>query len=107
MENWNLNLIRKEDKIMTSEIGPIIAGAITGLGGMVLILKFLNGKIDKQDVKIKDKQDKTLCILTVQTFSKAIDKSIVTNEEVMKILGQIQIATGKIEEQLKYFNGKV
>ena len=107
MENWNLNLIRKEDKIMTSEIGPIIAGAVTGLGGMVLILKFLNGKIDKQDVKIKDKQDKTLCILTVQTFSKAIDKSIVTNEEVMKILGQIQIATGKIEEQLKYFNGKV
>ena len=107
MENWNLNLIRKEDKIMTSEIGPIIAGAITGLGGMVLILRFLNGKIDKQDVKIKDKQDKTLCILTVQTFSKAIDKSIVTNEEVMKILGQIQIATGKIEEQLKYFNGKV
>ena len=107
MENWNLNLIRKEDKIMTSEIGPIIAGAITGLGGMALILKFLNGKIDKQDVKIKDKQDKTLCILTVQTFSKAIDKSIVTNEEVMKILGQIQIATGKIEEQLKYFNGKV
>jgi len=107
VENWNLNLIRKEDKIMTSEIGPIIAGAITGLGGMVLILKFLNGKIDKQDVKIKDKQDKTLCILTVQTFSKAIDKSIVTNEEVMKILGQIQIATGKIEEQLKYFNGKV
>jgi len=83
---------------MITEIGAGVGGAIT-FGAAMTMFKFLNNKIDK-------KQDKTMCEEVVKNFTKAIDKSDLKHKETMTILNQIQVATGKIEQELKHFNGK-
>jgi len=83
---------------MINEIGAGIGGALTISGAMVMF-RFLNQKIDK-------KQDKAMCERIAKAFEKGIDKSTEDHEKTMKILGEIQVATGKIEQELKHFNGK-
>ena len=80
-------------------MGYTLGGAVAGVGGVLIMFKFLNAKIDK-------KQDKSLCTEIAKTFEKGIDKGFENHEKAMTILSEIQIATGKIEQELKHFNGK-
>ncbi|MCK5018168.1 MAG: hypothetical protein KAS32_14020 [Candidatus Peribacteraceae bacterium] len=84
---------------MLSEVGYVASGAVAGVGGVAIMFRFLNAKIDK-------KQDKTLCETIAKNFGKAIDKSDKNHEKVMEILGEIQVSNGKIEQELKHMNGK-
>lgn len=84
---------------MLSEITAGLIGATGGLGGVMIVMRFLNAKIDK-------KQDKALCVAIAKTFEKGIEKSADNHEKVMEILGAIQVSNGRVEQQLKYLNGK-
>ena len=84
---------------MLSELGYSMAGVAAGIGGVALMFRFLNTKIDK-------KQDKALCERIAENFGKAIDKSTDNHEKVMEILGMIQVSNGKIEQELKHLNGR-
>ena len=77
---------------MINEIGAGVGGALT-FGGAVAMFKFLNAKIDK-------KQDKALCKEIAKTFDKGIDRINEDHDKAMEILGKIQVATGKIEQEL-------
>jgi len=90
-------------------IDSITIGIGSGIGGAVavgIMFRFLNAKIDKKQVLIDAKQDKSMCERIARSFEKAIDKSDAKHEETMAILNKIQIATGKIEQRIINHNGK-
>ena len=82
---------------MVNEIGAGIGG-IAGLGGVMLIFRFLNAKIDK-------KQDKTLCENIAKNFAESLHKGEERFDKIIDTLGEIQVSNGKIEEHLKHLNG--
>jgi len=81
---------------MVNEIGAGVGGALT-ISGAMMMFRYLNQKIEK-------KQDKNMCVVMHDNIKEAQNKSEEDHEKVMKILSEIQIATGKIEQQL--VNGK-
>ena len=83
---------------MVNEIGAGIGGALT-LGGAMLILRFLNAKIEK-------KQDKSLCEKISDNIVKALDKGEEKFDKIMDALGEIKEDNAAIKQELKHFNGK-
>lgn len=83
---------------MVGEIGAGIGG-VAGISAIALVLRFLNAKIDK-------KQDKTLCENIAKNFAEGLHRGEEKFDKIMDTLGEIQVATGKIEQELKYRNGR-
>ena len=84
---------------MLTEVGYVASGAVAGVGGVAIMFKFLNAKIDK-------KQDKTLCENIAKNFAESLHKGEERFDKIMDTLGEIQVSNGKIEQELKHLNGK-
>ena len=67
---------------MLSEIGYVAGGAVASLGGVALMFRFLNAKIDK-------KQDSSLCENIVENFSKGLARGEEKFDQIMDALGEI------------------
>jgi formiminotetrahydrofolate cyclodeaminase len=83
---------------MLSEIGYSVAGVAAGIGGVAIMFRFLNVKIEK-------KQDKALCENIAKNFNDGMKKGEKRFDKIMEILGDLQVSNGKIEQELKHFNG--
>jgi len=83
---------------MLNEIGAGIGGA-AGIGTIALVFRFLNAKIEK-------KQDKSLCENIAKNFNESFHRGDEKFDKIMDKLGDLEVATGKVEQELKHLNGK-
>lgn len=84
---------------MLSEITAGLIGAVAGLGGMTLMLRFLNAKIDK-------KQDRSLCENIAKNFAEGLHRGEEKFDKIMETLVKIQVANGAIKKELEHLNRK-
>ena len=84
---------------MLTEIGYVAGGAVASLGGVALMFRFLNAKIDK-------KQDKSLCENLAKNFNKGLHRGEEKFDKIMDALGEIKEDNSAIKQELKHFNGK-
>ena len=92
--------------ITGATIGAGIGGAIAGVGGVFIMFKFLNAKVDKTNANLDKKQDKDMCLVIARKFEKALDESAENQKTVMTILGTIQVSNEGIRKELKHLNAK-
>ena len=78
-----------------------VGGAVTGLGTVALMTRFLNSKIDTQNKKLCLKQDKAMCDTLSKNFTKLLDKESDKADKMLIILREIQISQGKIEQKME------
>ena len=93
---------------MVNELVSASIGVTAGLGGLVILTRFLNKKIDtaitKTDNAMKCKQSIKLCDERSGDIQKDLERGEAKFDKIMKIQTDMLISIEGLTKEIKHFN---